>query len=410
VLRRVGSATALVVAFFGVAHIGSAQAQVVADPDYWKLTPERQDTVSRFVYSQSPQTIPSGYDPVREAEEILRQRQASLPASNPQAPSLWQQVRSVTVKSALSTAPRALGTVSLAAGTGWFGWKIGSGINATFLKIGWPDPGGTVSNEQLVFREQGFDIYPGYGAVLEMPFDGWLWTFYAANSTRSFWFHGAPPSCVSAVLIDPPRPEGLIDFDAGQLYCKADGFAGNPTETRVNGLVTASAMPEHELSAAGPIEPYTNQAYTRASPAPAPPPQTTVEQSIENELGKPESALLRQWLNYQLGSPGEEDPLGIGPPNAGIEFPAFQEKWEEHWQDFPDYSDPWEYWQGAVDIVERGDRAPSGGEGVLKCERTDGPLLYWDIEKATFVVVTDGKIITYFKPDNADAYWLDQCV
>jgi hypothetical protein len=47
-------------------------AQAVADPDYWKQTAEHRDTVYRFIYGQSPQSIPSGYDPVLEAEEILR--------------------------------------------------------------------------------------------------------------------------------------------------------------------------------------------------------------------------------------------------------------------------------------------------------------------------------------------------
>lgn len=167
--------------------------------------------------------------------------------------------------------------------------------------------------------------------------------------------------------------------------------------------------PENALRAAGPIEPYTDQPYQRSSLAPTSPPQTTVEQSIQDELTKPENELLRDWLNYQLGSPGQRDPLGIDPPNAGIEFPDFEEHWGDHWEEFPQYSDPWEYWQGAVDIVERGDRSPSGGEGVLKCERSDGSFVYWDLSKATFVVVRDGKIETYFKPDDADRYWLDEC-
>ena len=410
-LSRGSLVAALVVATVAVGQ-GTAHAQAVADPDYWKLTAERQDTVSRFIYSQSPQAIPAGYDPVQEAEGILRQRQATLPPSNPQAPSLWQQVRTITVKSALETAPRALGTISLAAQTGWAGWKIGSGINAKFLKIGWPDPGGTVSNEYLTFRAQGFHIYDGFGGSLVMPFDGWLWTYYAANATRNFWFQGAPPSCVSAVLIDPPRPEGLTDFDAGQLYCKANGFAGNPSEPRVNGLVTASAMPENALPAAGPVEPYTNQPYTYSSPAPSPPTQTTVEQAIENELAKPENSLLRQWLNYVLGSPGEADPLGIGLPNPDIEFPGFVEHWEEHGHEFtPAYDDPAEYWRDAAEVVERGE---SSDPDILKCDRpSDGARIYWDSGRRAIVIVKDGKIVTFFKPPGpppADFdYWYAQC-
>ena len=126
-------------AAFAASHASAAHAQVVADPDYWKQTAARQDTVNRLIYSQSPQTIPPSYDPVREAEEILRQQQRALPSSNPEAPSLWRQIRTITVKSAVSTPPRALGAIGLAVGTFELGWKMGTGINAKFLRVGLPD-------------------------------------------------------------------------------------------------------------------------------------------------------------------------------------------------------------------------------------------------------------------------------
>jgi hypothetical protein len=93
--------------------------------------------------------------------------------------------------------------------------------------------------------------------------------------------------------------------------------------------------PENALGAPAPIEHYTTQPYDKSSPAPTPPPQTTVEQSIENELAKPENSLLRQWLNYELGSPGERDPVGNGvnvPPPAvapGEGADVFVQKLEE---------------------------------------------------------------------------------
>jgi hypothetical protein len=88
--RPVRLALSVLLAFAALASIHQAQAraQVVADPDYWKQTAEHRDTVYRFVYGQSPQSIPSGYDPVREAEEILRQRQTALAPSTPNASSL----------------------------------------------------------------------------------------------------------------------------------------------------------------------------------------------------------------------------------------------------------------------------------------------------------------------------------
>lgn len=103
-----------------------ARAQVVPDPDYWKQTAEHRDTVYRFFYRQSPQAVPTAYDPVAEAERVLRERQATLPSSNPQAPNLWQQIRTITVKEALSTPLRALGGVAAGAGALAIGWKMGS--------------------------------------------------------------------------------------------------------------------------------------------------------------------------------------------------------------------------------------------------------------------------------------------
>jgi hypothetical protein len=84
-----------------------------------------------------------------------------------------------------------------------------------------------------------------------------------------------------------------------------------------------------EMPAPGPIEDSTDQPYTKSTAAPTPPAQSTVEQTIDTELGKPENGVLRQWLNYQLGSPGERDPIGDGvnvpqpataPGEAGEEF------------------------------------------------------------------------------------------
>jgi hypothetical protein len=150
----------VVIALLAIVAIlpASADALVNEDPNFWKQTAERRATVDRLMYSQSPQSIPSSYDPVQEAEQILRSQQRSLPASNPQVPRLWQQVRSVTAKSALSTPLRALGTVSLAVGTFELGWKIGNGFNAKFLRIGLPANGeipAAYSSPQLSFRSAG---------------------------------------------------------------------------------------------------------------------------------------------------------------------------------------------------------------------------------------------------------------
>ena len=87
-----------------------AHTQAVADPDYWRATEERRKTVYRHFYRQSPQAIPGSYDPVAEAERITfdaAQREAN--PANPKARSLWQRMRTMTIKTGLGPRTRVLG-------------------------------------------------------------------------------------------------------------------------------------------------------------------------------------------------------------------------------------------------------------------------------------------------------------
>jgi hypothetical protein len=305
----------VVIALLAIVAIlpASADALVNEDPNFWKQTAERRATVDRLMYSQSPQSIPSSYDPVQEAEQILRSQQRSLPASNPQVPRLWQQVRSVTAKSALSTPLRALGTVSLAVGTFELGWKIGNGFNAKFLRIGLPANGeipAAYSSPQLSFRSAGQTSQLWY--KVPVPEDGWVWSVYSSaySYQRSMEYRPrvANGECQSQAFTPPA---GFIEVSApAQEYsCNT-----NPNLVDVNELKSAY-LPENGLTAPSPIEDYTSQPYDRSSPAPAAPPRSDVEQAISSELDKPENAVLRDWLNYELGSPGQSDPTGVGEPN-----------------------------------------------------------------------------------------------
>jgi len=142
-----------------------------------------------------------------------------------------------------------------------------------------------------------------------MPYDGWLWQFRAAGYRRNTFFSaGTPETCVSAVLIDPPAPDGFQPFDAGQLYCKADGRPGNPSEERVSGVVTAAAAPEESLPAVGPIEDYVNQPYDRSAPAPTDPGYQTVKDRIRAQLEAGEYPEIAQKYEFELGSPAVCDP------------------------------------------------------------------------------------------------------
>lgn len=410
-LPRLALGAVLALAALAALGAATASAQVVADPDYWKQTTQHRDTVYRLVYSQSPQSIPASYDSVREAEEILRQQQRTLPPSNPQARSLWLQTRGLTVKSALSRAPRVLGTIGLAVGTFEIGWKIGSDLNAKFLRIGVPeeiphtntDFRGTGYAQELVWNAAGYSPY--YDRVIQ-PVDGFTWMRTTDSGRYGYWRTGAPEVTCDMNRVVPPIELTVVTTAFPGKSC---GQGAERASTDYN----LAYLTEEELGAPGPIEPYTGQPYTKSKSAPTPPAQSTVEQTIDEELGKPENADLRQWLNHKLGSPGETDPTGIGAPNPDIEFPGFVEHWERHGDEFTTpYADPVEYWRDAAEIVERGS---NNDPDILKCERfgEDPADVYFDPARQAIVIVKDGKIVTYFVPDQPGMtpfeYWLNEC-
>jgi hypothetical protein len=369
-----------------------AHAQAVADPDYWAQTVDRQQTVYRFVYDESPQQIPTGYDPVSEAEQILAQRQAALPTSNPESLSLWQQVRGVTVDAALSAPLRALGTIYLAKGTFELGWKIGSGINAKFLHIGIPEltddsAGGTW--DRINWRTANELEYSGAHYPVQ---EGWV-----ANFGTDRWFAAPCPF----TGFSPPPPftvQGPVDSDA-QCWAGAQGYPQIK--------VLYAWAPENALLAPRPIEPYTDQSYNRSTAAPDPPPQATVEQSVDSALAKPENAELRQWVNYELGSPSETDPTGVGLPNPDIPFEKRREKWEKHDHEFATpHEDENDYWRDAADVIKKAD---DGTDGYDQCVRSNGTKIYWDESRGAIVFVDGGEIQTFFIPEEGRDYFDSEC-
>jgi hypothetical protein len=388
----------LVVGVLQTSNVSVARAQTTPDPNYWTQTADSRDTVYRLVYQQSPQSIPSDYDPVAEAEQVLQQAQQDAPASNPEVPSLWQQLRTGATEGGLSPALRTLGAIGLSIGSFELGWKIGSGINAKFLHIGIPqqtvDPA-HARWELLEFENANSQSY--YGATWPDT-DAWVAWFGYGGFDYNRWFQ----SPCTFTGFSPPSPFEVHGPVASTAGCAV--WEGGVQHTYPVSVVWAQA-PENALRAPGPIEPYTNQPYQRSTAAPTPPAQSSVEDAIGAYLAN--HALLRQWLNYQLGSPGESDPLGIGPKRPDIAFPSWREKWEQHQDEFPDYADADQYWQGAADIVEG---AESGDPRYDRCQRADGSIVYLDTVTGGFVVVRNGAIETYFIPTSDPfQYFEDQC-
>ena len=287
----------------------TAGALTVTDPDFWKATAARRATVNRFVYDQSPQPIPSSYDSVEEAEGILRSQQSGLSPDNPAARALWQRIRTLTVKEALSTRVGAAGTIGLAVFTGYVGVRIGSGIYQKYFEVKTPPP--TPWNpswpQSIRFLTEGAPIYEG----LSMPYDGWAWEWRPTGwaSGRNFWVtpteNGTAEACPSDA--NPPDVPDNFELVDGTPHPNCNSYyngGGN------GGVGHAATLRENQLGAGSPIEDYSGQSYDYWFPTPPEPAQATVEAGIETELGNVENAQLRQWLNYALRSPGERNPVG----------------------------------------------------------------------------------------------------
>lgn len=394
-LRALAVAAAMVLA--------AITASSAAAQSYWASSPDRVDIVNRFVYAQSPTAIPSAYDPVAEAEAILRQRQSSLIAGSAESRTIWTQTRWLTEAAGVSTPVRLLGTVGLAAGTFEIGWKIGSGINAKFLHIGVPeaipatptDFRGNGYAQQLIWHDAGFSPY--FDRVIQ-PEAGFTWT-RQTDSGRYYWRTGFPEVTCDMNRVMPPSGLTVISSAYPAQSC---GYGSIRPSTDYH----LAYVPDGEMHVVGPIESYNGQSYSKATAAPTPPSQSQVEQAIESGLQDPSLRTLSDWLDYELGEPGATDPTGNGPDNPEIAFPKFLEKWEQHGHEFAaPYLDPHEYYRDAADIVRRGD---SGDPGVVRCEGGDG-VYYWDFDRQAIVLVRDGAIETYFPPDRGFDYWLEQC-
>jgi hypothetical protein len=302
---------------------------------------------------------------------------------------LWQRVRTLTIDAELSPKMRVLGTVGLSLTAFEIGFKIGSGLNAKFLRVGLPSPPEPkvgAATGTLNFASSG--TYPSLNSN-PLPEDGWLLQYEYASQ---FWTSvnvalGWNNAC--AYLTGPP-----VDFHV--LGGTATGWCVGSAS------VESYWLPENELAAPGAIEAYTSQGYSVSAAAPTAPSRSTVESTIDTTLSNPDNDQVKQWFNYQVGSPGESDPTGVGADNPWESWTELIEHFKRHADKFdPPYEDLHEYWRDAAEIVEADE---------LSCTRSsDGSQIYWDADRQAIVIVTDGKIQTYFPPDTGFQYWLDQC-
>lgn len=323
ILLRVGASALLILAL--VAVLGACPAQAAPDPDYWTESAQTRDTVYGFFYEQSPQSVPSGYDDVSAEAHQLTLTQAAYVPALPSVPDIWGGIRTTGVADGLIPALRGIGTIGLAVGVADLGWKIGTGINAKYLKIGRPDPPAPkvgAATGTMYFHASGYHPTLNGAAI---PDAGWVlqWA-YASQYWQSVnlslgW--GSPCAYLTAAPTDMRVLTGTTSN-----WCVAGPVP-----------VESYWLKENELRAGGPMESYGSQSVDVSTAAPTAPSQSTVESSIASAVAA--NSALNHWINYQVGSPGESDPTGqeIDNPDS-IPFEEVLKKWTKHREGWPEDS------------------------------------------------------------------------
>jgi hypothetical protein len=240
--------------------------------------------------------------------------------NQPASDQLHRELRTLRIRTRLLPLLRGAGVIGLGIETFEVGFKIGSGLNAKFLKIGVPDPGDTPpwspdAPQQLSFRDRGEWIYDG----LVFPYDGWYWQWLDASGQWSgFWVTamGAGDAEIGCPSHVHPRaiPAGLTEFTgAPHPNCGSYSNTGDPTAN--GGVAHLAATPEDALPARSPIEDYTGQPYEKdlGEPDTAAAPQSAIElqDRVGQLLASGEVPLLAAWYAHRLEPYNYPDPTTL---------------------------------------------------------------------------------------------------
>ena len=219
----------------------------------------------------------------------------------------------------------------------------------------------------------------------------------AEPGTRVYWYTGDGTwpggDCSSAIGTEPPPAGGgqVFTVKSDGMYCthSVQWFTSQQVwDNIVSPIREAIGGPAPIVEAESPTYPGDN----------------AVRRAIIDCVVKRVRACLDAIAVDEHVNAGAPDPALLGL----IEFPYVDRHWEDHREKFSTpYEDVMEYWRDAADIVERGRRH----EGAIEeCERpVDGALIYWDFDKDAWVIVKDGKIVTYYPPDGGYADYRLEC-
>jgi hypothetical protein len=238
--------------------------------------------------------------------------------------------------------------------------------------------------------------------LVGVPNDGWY--LGDQNQPLRSVYEGFQTYCAQPYSI-PAAPWQMITLHSANACIHWDDEEGDPWDQRPAGEMDLRAAWAPLVTERGkPInspDDYSGQTAPGVIHTPAPPWPGLEEmiRRVQAELASGRNPELLRLLDSLLG--------GSSTSPLELPFPGYIEHWEQHGAEFDTpYSDPYEYVQGARDLVRR---AAGGGDGYEECERSDGAIIYWDINKEEMVIVKDGAIVTYMHPDDGHSYFLREC-
>lgn len=339
------------------------------------------DAIGQWAYRNAPfpqQTCAATCAELLERQYALPSytRTASELATLEQRVGLW--ARAVPVLSRLTL----VGTA------GYVGWRIGSGLRTLWMSARTPSTMEVLTFNGATLFPRGQTMVSLWGQPVAAPSPGWLldsnglsWFYTVRAQSPCPVFPAYPPVPVDGSLLtrDLPQPAGK------NCYVRPSGpwVWNTPEQQGVMFLPAETSAPVL----------HGNQPYSATVAAGSDPGLTAAIDAVRYELEANPSTYgaLIPWLGEGLNL---------------VPFPKFVEKWNDHADEFPEYEDPWEYWKGASDIVRRWE---DGDTGVERCERFDGAFIYYDIQKGHLVIVKNGEIETFFKPDDGYDYYNHEC-
>ena len=220
----------------------------------------------------------------------------------PSSESLHRELRTTRSKY-LKVLPklRTLGNIGLGVGTFDLGWKIGSGINAKWLKFGIPEKSSTTLHSQdLRFRTTA-DNVGETSKPMYLPEDGFVWRAQTSSWRHKFFtYSNTAVGCHDSFV--PPQG-GYSSVSRDDTGCYYQGAV-------VYGLQHAFYKPENSFPALSPVEDYSTQAYGRETPdwTDKPSTQTQAEQRTRDALHSGDYPDLNEWYDFLLERDGSCDP------------------------------------------------------------------------------------------------------